>query len=404
MARKVINLKDGISALLSGIDLSNVADLYGAFQRAARVFVQKAKIPETQGTQNLSIYSGVTDYLIDTRIYGTSVMDIKPQGVSRSSSDFVYKKLADDFDRAKQFIYSGTIATFAYQQGTPIIRIVSSHTSPQAFLDRMSDTTGWVASGDASGLTKDSSFYYQSPASLRFNLATAGSQGLLTKTITSTDLSSYQNVGVAFLAIELPTASVFTSIGIKVGSSASNYYDVSNTQSTLGAFVSGQFLLIPFDTASATAVGSPDATKITYLQVYLNYDGTAQTNVRVGGLFIALPTPMQITYASAGFFLSGGVVSTSITTDDNEIILNDSAYQIYEYECALSVLQQTGGASADSMTAKIDSILNGGYTRTGKVMTVGLYDLYRGENPSEVLRASGSYYDNDSSYGNSAMT
>src|ERR1035437_1838910 len=102
----VSNLKDEVAGLLSGLDLTNVDSLYGAFQRAARVLTQRAPIPETQGTQNITLYSGVTDYLIDTRIFGTSIYDIRPQGISRTAWDFVFKKFGDDFDRQKQYMYN----------------------------------------------------------------------------------------------------------------------------------------------------------------------------------------------------------------------------------------------------------------------------------------------------------
>lgn len=395
--RIVSNLKDSVAGLLSGLDVNQVDNLYGAFERSARLLIQKAKIPETQGTQNIMLYDGVTDYLIDPRIFGTNVLDIRPQGISRWRGDFVYKKFGDDFDRMKQIRYLGTYCTFDYSNGTPIIRIVSSITKQRNILDLMNDVTGWTANASLTNLTADPSFFYQTPASLRFNLANAGSQGTLTKTINSLDLTAYKASGVAFLAVELPTTN-FTSFELRIGSSASNYYTITNTTGTLG-FVTGQFMLVAFDMSLATIVGTPDISKITYLFVGLNYNGTAQTNVRVGNLFISLPSPMQILYGSAGFFRIGSVVSTSITTDNDEIILNDSAYTIYELECALAILQQTGGGKGDSMIAQLESQLNGVRARTGAVISLGLYDLYKADNPSGVLKVVGSYYDTDNSYG-----
>ena len=58
-------------------------------------------------------------------------------------------------------------------------------------------------------------------------------------------------------------------------------------------------MLVAFDLSLATTVGTPDITKIQYLRTVLNYNGTAMTNVRIGGLFISLPCPMQIVYGSA---------------------------------------------------------------------------------------------------------
>ena len=396
--RIISNLKDSVSGLLSGLDLSNVDSLYKAFERAARVLMQKAKIPESQGTQNIMLYSGVTDYLIDSRIFGTSILDIRPQGISRNSNEFVYKKFGDDFDRAKRFPIIGTMATFAYSNGTPIIRIASSKTPQQIILDTMTTPTGWTYNASVTNVFTDPSFYYQAPSAIRFNLANAGSQGYLEKTLTNPiDLNSYQGTAVAFLAVEIPSTNI-TSYELRIGSDSSNYYSITNTVGTLGT-TTNEFMLVAFDLSLATTVGTPDITKIKYLRVTLNYDGTAMTNVRLGSLFISLPSPAQIIYGSAGFFRVGDIVSTTITNDNDEIILNDSAYVIYEYECALAVIEQTGGGASDSTMASFQSILNGIRARNGMVVQMGLYDLYRSDNPSAELRTSGSWYSNDQGYG-----
>lgn len=392
----VFDLKDSVAGILSGIDIANVDNLNGAFERAARVFVQKAKIPETQGTQNILLYSGVIDYLIDTRIFGTSILDIRPQGQPRWINNFVFKKFGDDFDRQKGYQRQGTICTFDYYNGTPIIRIVSSQTLPQIIVDSMSATTGWIASGTASGLTQDSAIYYQQPSSLRFNL-TSGT-GILTKTLGNPiNISSYQNVGLAFLAIDIPvgaTAADLTSIILKLGSDSSNYSSVTQTTGFLGSWIAGNWLLVAFDFSTTSNTGTPNWSAIQYVQVLLA-STTTFTNFRVGGLWVAQPSANQILYSSAGFFLQNNLVSQDITTDNDEIILNDSAYSIYEYECAISVLQQTGGGASSSSMSQLESILNGARTRTGAIITLGLYDLYRGENPSAVLKTVGNYYEDN---------
>lgn len=396
--RAISDLKDSVSAKLSGIDLQNVDNLYGAFETAARVFMQKAKIPETQIKQQLYIYSGVTDYLANEMLFGKSVIDIQPQGITRQSNDFVWLQYQSDFDRMKQYVQFGTKSTFDYNNGTPIIRIVSSYSPAKLILEPMNSITGWAADGvAATNLVADISFYYQAPASLRFNLNSGHSQGTLTKTINSVNLTTYQNTGVVFLAIEIPNIMAFASFELKLGSDSANYYLITNTAGTLGN-VSGQFMLMAFDLSLAITVGSPDISKITYIQVLINYDGTQQNNVRCGDLFISLPTPVTIIYSAAAFFSVGGVISNTITANTDIIVLNDAAYTIYEYECCVAVLEQVGGATADSMIARIDGKLNSSYTRTGKILTPGLYDEYKAENPSEILRTVGSYYNNSNPY------
>lgn len=396
MLKTVSELKDSVAAILSGLDLSNVDNLNGALERAARVLVQKADVPEASGTQNITLYSGVFDYACDPRIFGTAINDIRPQGISRPITDYAYKTFGEQFDRTKGYLPNGTMTTFEYQNGIPIIRIVSKIPQQQNVIDRMSDTTGWIAAGSASGLVQDSAVYYQAPASLRFTL-TGASTGTLTKTLQSPiDLSSYEGVGVAFLAIEIPataTASDLTSIALKLGSDSSDYSLVTATEGFLGAWVSNNWLIVAFDEALASTVGTPNWGAIQYVQVSLTTLST-MINFRVGGLWICQPSPAQILYQSAAIFIPADsqTAETTITSNTDTIVLNDPAYSIYEYESALSVLQQTGAGASDATMASINGILNGARARNGTVITEGLYDLFRGDNPSQELRTIGNYY------------
>jgi len=395
MLKTVASLKDSVSAILSNIDLSNVSNLNGALERGARTLVQKADVPEASGTQNIVLYSGVFDYLCDTKIFGTAINDIRPQGVSRTPNDYVYKTFGQPFDRNKQWLPNGTMTTFEYQNGVPIIRIVSRETQQQVILSPMNQTTGWTAGGSASGLVQDNAVYYQSPASLRFNL-TGSSTGTLTNTLSSTvNISSYEGVGVAFLAIDIPTgstASNLTSIALRLGSTASDYDEVTSTSGFLGSWVSGNWLLVAFDMSTATATGTPDWSEIDYIQVRLAHTASF-TNFRVGGLWISQPSPAQILYQSAAIFLPTGSTTAleTITANTDTIILNNPAYTLYEYECALAILQQTSGGKGDSMTARLQEELNG-----NGVNSFGLYGRFRGDNPSQELRTIGSYYSGDS--------
>jgi len=396
--KTVSDLKDSVAGILSGLDLQNVDNLYGAFQRAVRVLIQKADIPEASGLQNIILYDGVTDYPANTDIFGTAIRDIRPQGISRNPWDFVNKQFDDDFDRQKGWLPSGVKATFEYNAGVPTIRIVSANVTPKAIIDSLTDDTGWVASGSASGLAVDGSNYYQSPGSLRFTL-TGASVGLLTKTLTTPlDLSDDEDLGVAFLAIQIPsgaTAANLTSIQLKLGSSSGNYNNVSNTTGFLGAWVAGQWLLVAFDFSAASETGTPDWSAIDYVQVSITHAGTF-TNFHVGGLWISIPRPNQILYQTAAVFQeSGSSPSTNIASDNDTILFNDPAFTLFEHEASIAVLEQTGGATADSTLARLESKLNGARARNGQIITLGLYDLYKGNNPSQSLRQAGSYYDMD---------
>lgn len=381
----IAQLKDSVSGILSGLNLNNVADLDGALERAARTLVQKADIVEATGRQAMNLYDHVFDNPAPTTIFGGCVYDMRPQGIDRNEGDYVYKQYISDFDRTKLTLPNGVQLTFEYNKGVPIMRAVSTRATARAVLDPMTDTTGWTAAGSASGLSQDATDYYSGGDSLRFTL-TGNSVGTLTKTISAGSLSTYQGVGVVFLALKIPStasaASLLSQVGIRLGSSATAYTSVNITTGFLGAWTVGDWLLVALDLATGTDTLTPNYANITYLQVLLTHTATI-TNMRVGGIWAALPTPYTLIFGSSAIFMASGAnPSLTITDDNDQILLNPAAYTLYQWESAKEVAIQQGG--------KLSS---------GNVMTISerldqeLYPAYKADNPSQEVRVIGNYYD-----------
>ncbi len=380
------NVKDSIAGLLSGTDLDKVTNLNGALERAARKLVQKADIPEATEVTALTLYDNVFDYLAPTKIFGGALIDLYPQGVDRTYSEDSTKLPIQLFDRSKHYLPSGNKVTFKWDKGVPIVSVSSSRPDASVTIDPMNNDDDWTVGGSLSGLAEDATVFYESPKSLRF-LLTGSDTGTLTKTLSSAlNLSTYEDVAVGFLAIRIPdgaTASNLTSVAVRLGSSASAYDEVSNTEGFLGSFVAGKWLLVALDFSTATPTGTPDWTALDYLQVRIAHTGTF-TNFRVGGFFLSLPSPHEMLYQTPALFLNDGALSLTITDNDDQIILNDSAYILYEHEAALTIaIQNKQKEQAKEMRA----ILYGGEG------DIGLYAQYRADNPSQELRTIGRYYD-----------
>jgi hypothetical protein len=374
--RTVGDAKDGIAGILSGTNLDRVTNLYKALERAARKLVQKADILEATETVALTLYNGVYDYPISDKIFGGGLIDIKPQGVTRWYGETVIKKPMELFDRTKATLFDGTQATFEFRNGVPIMRVASTRPMYRTILDSLKETTGWTAAGSASGLAQDNTVYYESPSSLRFTL-TGSSTGTLTK-----------NLSNSFLALRLPdgaTATNLTSVSVRIGSDSTNYDEVTDTEGFLGAWTVGAWLLVALDMSTATSTGTPDWTAIDYLQFSFAHTATI-TNVRVGGFWLALPSPHEIVYQTAAIFYDNATRSRTITDDDTEIVLSDAAFTLFEHESALAIaLQTTQNEKADQLRVTL-------YGGEGPG-EIGLYAQYRGDNPSQELRSVGTYYD-----------
>lgn len=390
MAQKTVaNLQDSVSGILTGLNLNNVKNLFTAFERTARNLTQKISLPSARGRASVILYDGVFDYLAEEDIFGSNVIDLLPQGNTRNINDYLYKSYSSDFDRTKNYLSNGTKVAFDSRKGVDILRIVSTKPIPKIEFDPMTDDTGWVAAGSASGLTVDENVYYQESASLRF-LLTGASIGTLTKAISSVDLTDYIGVGVVFLAIRTPSASDLTSIKIRIGSSASAYYEVNATAGILGSWTAGDWILVALDLATATTTGSPTVTAIDYAQVRITH-GATLTNFYVGDLWIALPSPHTLVYETAAVFMASGAnPSQSIVSVDDTILMSDGAYAIFEQECSKTVAKQQKGSVASGLIQSINEEL---YGERGNVEKPGLYSLYRLDNPSEKVTQVGSWYD-----------
>lgn len=382
----VAQLRDSVSGILQGTDLNKVTNLYTAFERAARNLLQQADVPEASGRQNYMLYDGVFDYPAPSTIFGGAFNDLRPQGVSRTTLDEVYKQPIKLFDQTKCLSSLGYQVTFEYRNGSGIMRVANSRADQSVTLDGMNATTGWSVGGSASGLALDETVYYAAPAALRFTL-TGSSTGFIEKNLSvPLSLSTYDNVGVAFLAIRTPSVSNVTSIELRVGSSSANYNSVTATTGFLGAFTTDNYLLVPFDFSGASETGTPDWSAIDYVRVIVNHTGTI-TNFRVGALFMALPSPHELLFQSSAIFIhQDGTVATTIETDSDQIMLNPAAFLIYEHECAKEIAFQNGGTLASNVVQTIQAKLHG----SGN--DVGLYAHYRADNPSEEIRVVGNWY------------
>lgn len=392
---KVIeDLDADVAAILTGTNLQNVTNKEGAYERAARTLSQRAFIPEASGKQAIILYNGVFDYAAPAQIFGATLNDLRPQGVSRNSWDYVYRQPVEQFDRTKCLIPNGYQVTFEYNQGNPIMRVSQPRATAKIVLDPMSATTAWAVAGTASGLVVDNTVFYQSPGSLRFTVTGAGA-GYIEKTLTNAiNAASYQGVAMAFLAIDTPSASNLSSIELRLGSDNANYVALTVTQGFLGAWSANDFSLVGFDLSQAVTTGSPNFSALKYIRVTCNSLATL-INMRLGGLFMSLPSAHELLFQTAAIFLPVGTSTPlqTITGENDQILLADPAYNIYSYECADAVAMQNGGGLSSGIRAAISTILFGVRSRTGAVVQLGLYDLYRAANPSEVIETTGNWYD-----------
>lgn len=184
-------------------------------------------------------------------------------------------------------------------------------------LGSTSDNGTVTAGGDASNLTQDLYETNGSASGLKFDYD--GTSGTITVTgMDSLDLTRYQDRSKLYMDIKLPSVTNFSSITLKIGNDASNYYSISATTDHLGESpVANEYTTIAFDWASASETGSVDITAMDYVQLTLAYgSSTTMTAVRIENLYISENIPVTIEYYTTNMVYD--VSGTARTSEFND--------------------------------------------------------------------------------------
>lgn len=359
MAYSITNLQADLVAVTHGTNLNKISNLNGLFNRAARQLLLDIDPQETIRLMPLTtpIYNQVFDYAVPTDLKGTKIIDILPQGSRNgapgSDSRTIYEQGYNQaFDTAKYADWTEAM-TVLFNSGVKTVRLASPNLPSPTLLNAAASTTAngtWTAGGSASNLRTDFQNFVGYGSSLMVDLAASGSSGYLeNSTMASLDLSDYVLQLNTFLYTYLPTASVFSGIEFRFGSSSANYYKLSVTTTQENtSFASGwNFLNYPW--SSMTTVGTPDSSAITYIRVTWSYDGTAQSGVRLNDIFSVLGLVFEMEYYSKYLFRnsSGTWIETVTATDGSDLInLDTESYNIYLNQVAYLTTQQLQGLDA----------------------------------------------------------
>ncbi len=348
MAYNISQLKVDLSGVLHGTTNNQIQGLNNLINRAARQLLLDVDPQETKRTLEFvaPIYNSVFDYAIAPDVKGNKIIDIFPQ-VQRLPRDIWSQAYNQAFDIAKQNIFSNKNAfTMNFNTGLKTIKINAPYLNPPIVLNQADNTTDngtWAAGGTASTLTVNNTNFVQGAGSLQFNV-TSGAAYVENSTMSALDLTAHLNQSSLFENVFVPVGATLTSVELRWGSSASNYYTSIQTQTQQGtAFVNG-WNLIQNIWANATVVGSPDVTKINYVRITLNVTGS-MAGCLVNGVDSILGSILSYEYYSKYLFRDAitGTFQETVTDDSNLINLDTESYNLlFNLAASLAVQQQQG--------------------------------------------------------------
>lgn len=351
MAYSVLDLKNDLGGTLHGTTNNQIQNLDGVINRAARQLLLDVDPQETKRTVEFvaPIFNTVFDYPIAADVKGNKIIDLFPQ-VQRLPQDIWLQAYNQAFDVAKQNIFSmANMFTINFNTSLKTLRINSPFlNAPQIVnqIDNITDNGTWAVGGTASNLSENNTNFAQGAGSLQFD-ATTGAAYIENSDMTAIDLSNVANQSSFFVWVYVPTAANLTSVNLRWGSSTTDYYHRTVTQTQQGTVFVNGWNLCQFEWSGATVVGTPDDTAINYGRVTLNLTSAA-TAVKVNGMNSILGTILSYEYYSKYLFrnASTGAYQETVLDDADLINLDTDSYNLLFNQVGYLAVQQQQGMDA----------------------------------------------------------
>lgn len=341
MPYTVANLKSDLEAIVHGTNLYKVTNLTELINRGARDVLTDVDPQETIRIEqiNTPIFSDVFDYALPADIKGNKVIDIRPQ-VDRTLSENVTQTYSENFDLYK----TRENFTIEFDSGTKYLRINKNIVTPIQIhnMDTIDDNGTWAVGDDAQNLAVDTLFKVQGSASLKFDLDGSTTAGYIeNSTFVAKDLTEHENVSSLFLYVYFPDSSIVTSVDLRWGDNTTNFWNVTSTTPHNQTSFQNGWNLMRFDWNGATETGAPDASSVNYARVTINYDGTADTDIRVDIITSNIGEIYDIVYYSRFLFSNAsGTFIEETTTDTDTVNLATETYDLLLYKIAELAAQQ----------------------------------------------------------------
>jgi len=384
----VSDFRDHISAMLHGGSLNKVRNFEGAMERAANTLLSKIDPIDTMRTVALSnsIHDDVYNYSLPSDY--KKIIDLIPQN-RRELLDSANRNLAERFDLRKALV--NKTVSIEGSEGTKIIRINWRSRTPKTLneLNTLTANGTWAIVGTASGLVADSIDYVSGSGSLRVDLAVTG-DGIQNTSMTSIDLIDEDEVGDFHLRFKIQNSAdlaKLTSVTLVWGNDLTTAFWTGVAQTTQAdgtAFKVGwNEIKVPWQTATETGTVAPatiDSLKVTFAIT------AAINNIQIDNITCSIGRNFDMKYYSKFLIKNtAGTWITKTTSDDDTIVLDNDAIQLYELETLIICAHQIEGADSGFDITWAENKLG------DPVEGIGLYGKYVKEYPSMAKKAL-SYY------------
>ncbi len=380
MAYSIQTLLNDVSSVIHGTTANKIPNVYGHINRAARQVLQDVDPKETQRILQLAsqVFNDVYDYPCPTDLKNDRIIDLRLTAGRQPWEVFV-QDYAVTFDSLKGYGLSNAIYT-QWNTGVKTLRIEAPFLTSPVVLAPTSSTSGWSVTPGAANLTLDTTNYVSGSAALVMDLLAGSVTGYVeNSTLNAVNLAANVNTSTMFTWVYLPSGSAITSVSIRWGSSAANYYTYTATTNQNGTVFQNGWNLIACPWVSATKVGTPNDSAYTYTRVTFAYNGVLQTGIKVDQIVSTIGYIFELQYYSKYMFrdpVTNAFQETVVDATDNDALINldTDSYNLLFNKTAFYVAQALQGADAQYDATFFDSEYQNALKKYKKV------------NPSEALK------------------
>lgn len=315
------------------------------FHRANEYFNTNYKMPTSQRAADLLLFKGVYEYAVPSDFLGMFMPErpydlLSPTFQHTSEKEFTHyihgNLTGFKFNRETQYLLAN------YDAGDR----VQLHTC-----NTYNEEGTWAVSGDGASIATDEQIYTQGEGSVRATVTGAtGSTVFTISDAPQTDIGDYLLNAWAFVDIYNPNDLQITSVELRIGSDASNYYSMTATTRKRGDNIMQGWGLVGFDMSTKTTTGTPTTSAIDYIRIAITHSVSASGTMRIDNVFISEAVYFQLPYYSKFNVKSaaGSYIQRPTATDDTMLCPTEAnsayAYKALEYAAMLK-LEDPGLAS-----------------------------------------------------------
>jgi hypothetical protein len=310
-----------------------------------------------------NIFPSIYDYACPADVKGQKAVDLEAQAYNRSNLqdwDLVSPSQFDQYKSVEANMMSFSDNSFIRKLRIAAGNIIPNNTIVIDPLDSYLGSNGgpWVAVGGAQNIVTDTYNYVQGNGSVKFDIGSGSfaTAGIQNTNLGPSDITAYYQNGSLFTFAYITDPANITSYTVQIGSSNSNYYTMTTSQTNEGTSFYVGWNLLRFDFNGSTTVGTPVLTNTTYCSIFMNkalgkinsssyrFD---QVQIKLGFIYNFIYYSKYPWQTSGGTWQANSTEDTDyINADEDEInVLIEAAAQ----ECAKGVNEQGIASDAANM-------------------------------------------------------